>query len=447
MKYQRFEKYKKTGLDWLEEIPEEWKIVRVKSQYEIMNGSTPSSTVPEYWDGDIPWATPADISSITKYIYDTKRKLTELGLNNCGAKLAKEGSVILTTRAPIGNVAVMGNQMCVNQGCKILVKNNDNQIEEYLFYYLSSFNKLLNIYGSGSTFLELSTSALASFILVNPPINSQRLIVRYLDLEITRIDSLIEEKENLIKLLKEKRETLIAHVVTKGLNPETKMKDSGIDYIGEIPKDWDTRRLKSVLRSPLSYGANEIAEDKNEYDPRFIRITDIDENGDLIEDKYASIQLEKAIPYLLVDGDILFARSGATVGKVFRYKSSYGPAAYAGYLIRAQVNMDLCLPSYFHYITKAVFFPQWIQSILIQSTIQNVSAEKYNNFYFPLPNLQIQKIIVEYLDHKVNLNKEIENEIKRSITLLKELRESLISEVVTGKIKVTEEMIYDSQKT
>ncbi|MCD4656870.1 MAG: restriction endonuclease subunit S [Planctomycetes bacterium] len=241
--------------------------------------------------------------------------------------------------------------------------------------------------------------------------------------------------------LNEKREALIAHVVTKGLNPNAKMKDSGIDYIGQIPEEWEVRRLKTALQQTLMYGANESAEEKNSYDPGYIRITDIDKNGQLKKSTFSTLSRSKAEPYMLLDGDVLFARSGATVGKTFMYSDSDGEAAFAGYLIRARPNTDICLSRFLNYLTQTGFYFQWIESKLIQATIQNVSADKYNNFYFPAPGVPEQKQIIDYLDKKTNLSKEIEQEIANSILLLKEKREVLITAAVTGKIRITEDMI------
>ncbi len=165
-----------------------------------------------------------------------------------------------------------------------------------------------------------------------------------------------------------------------------KYKDSGIDGIGDVPEHWEMKRLKFIIRESLKYGANEAAVLDDPDLPRYIRITDIDDNGKLREDTFRSLPEEVALPYLLTEGDILFARSGATVGKTFLYQESWGKAAYAGYLIKASIDTEKIEPRFVNYFTYSTFYWQWISSMTIQATIQNVSAEKYASLW--LPNLK-----------------------------------------------------------
>lgn len=119
-----------------------------------------------------------------------------------------------------------------------------------------------------------------------------------------------------------------------------KYKDSGIQWLGDVPEHWDVKRLRRILKEPLKYGANESAEGNDNELPRYVRITDISEQGDLRPETFRSLPLEKAMPYLLKEGDLLFARSGATSGKTFLYNEDWGVCAYAGYLIRARMNVQ-----------------------------------------------------------------------------------------------------------
>src|SRR5690606_8783033 len=151
------------------------------------------------------------------------------------------------------------------------------------------------------------------------------------------------------------------------------------------------------LTDSLKYGANEAAEDDNYNDPRYIRITDIDENGDLKEETFRSIPLEVAEEYLLQDGDILLARSGATVGKSFLYKKEYGVSAYAGYLIRMRCNAKIS-PRYMYYYTLSSSYWNQIYIDSIQATIQNFSGEKYANMIVVVPNYDEQEKIINSLD-------------------------------------------------
>jgi len=228
---------------------------------------------------------------------------------------------------------------------------------------------------------RVSDAFIRNLVIGFPDVNEQRAIVAFLDRETARIDAMIEKKERLIALLEEKRTALISHAVTKGLDPTAPTKDSGIPWLGEIPAHWEVKRLKHIVKERLQYGANEAAMHDNRAWIRFVRITDIDENGNLRDDTFRSLHPEIAEPYLLQRGDILFARSGATVGKTFQYSEAWGPSCFAGYLILCRPDPRKVMPKFLYMVTKSGAYQEWKNSIFIQATIENISAEKYNNLY------------------------------------------------------------------
>ena len=208
-------------------------------------------------------------------------------------------------------------------------------------------------------------------------------------------------------------------------------KDSGIAWVGELPAHWEVKRLKHLLVEPLKYGANEPA-DHTEYNlPRYIRITDIREDGTLRGDSFRSIPEDIAKPYLLVGGDILFARSGATVGKTFRYHPSWGKAAYAGYLIRARLDNIKAESNFVEYFTRSQGYANWLQNNFIQATIQNVSAERYASLSISIPPLLEQRAIAAFLDRETARIDALVAKKERLIELLQEKRTALISHAVT----------------
>ena len=215
-----------------------------------------------------------------------------------------------------------------------------------------------------------------------------------------------------------------------------KYKPSNIDWLGEIPEHWKVIPLKYLLCEKLKYGANELAIDEDETQPRFVRITDISDDGTLRPDTFKSIDIQIAKEYLLAENDLLFARSGATVGKTFLYQKSWGVTAFAGYLIRARFSLHKANSKFIFFCTRSSFYWQWIKAATIQATIQNVSAEKYASFCFPLPPLSEQQEIVDFLDRETaKIDSLIEKE-KQIIEKMKEYRTALISAAVTGKIDV-----------
>jgi restriction endonuclease S subunit len=188
----------------------------------------------------------------------------------------------------------------------------------------------------------------------------------------------------------------------------------------------------------MMYGANESADRNNPDDPRYIRITDIKEDGTLRSDTFRSLPMEIAQPYLLKNNSLLLARSGATVGKTFLYDESWGVSCFAGYLIKATVRSSIVNAKYISYFTKTINYWQWLSSIQIQATIENVSAEKYASLDIPVPPRNEQDEIVKFLDTTTSKIDNLISKATKAIDLLKERRTALISAVVTGKIDVRE---------
>ncbi|TCK96975.1 restriction endonuclease subunit S [Paraburkholderia sp. BL9I2N2] len=213
--------------------------------------------------------------------------------------------------------------------------------------------------------------------------------------------------------------------------PYPTYKDTGIEWLGQVPEDWAVLRLKQVITEQLSYGANAAAEDDDRSNPRFIRITDLNEDGTLRDDTFKSLPPSTAAPYMLRSGDILLARSGATVGKSFIYKQEMGPACYAGYLIRARLDKKACLPKYCWFITQSQYYWGFIGETSIQATIQNVSGERYANLWLALPSVEEQQAIVDFLEVESARFDSLIRKKTRFIELLREKRLALITHAVT----------------
>ena len=220
-------------------------------------------------------------------------------------------------------------------------------------------------------------------------------------------------------------------MITKKWQPYPTYKDSGVEWLGEVPEHWEVKRLKFLITESLKYGANESAQLEDKDCPRFIRITDITEDGLLKEDTFRSLPKDIAKPFILKTGDILFARSGATFGKSFMYREQWGIACHAGYLIRARLKLAEALPEFVSYFANSSVYWDWISSIFIQATIQNVSAEKYANLWMGVPDIQEQQKIAEFLDQETSKIDKLITKKERLIELLKEKRTALISHAVT----------------
>lgn len=220
----------------------------------------------------------------------------------------------------------------------------------------------------------------------------------------------------------------------------SEMKASGVEWIGEIPKNWKISRLKYELSEPMKYGASENGVDYDENLYRYIRITDITLNGQLKEDGRLSLTESQANGYILKDNTVLFARSGGTVGKTFLYKSEYGKSAFAGYLISAVADCNRILPKWLIYYTGSTAYKEWTNAIFTQATIQNIGADKYSNMQIPVAPLVIQKKVVAFLDTKCAEIDSLLSAIQIEIETLEEYKKSVIAETVTKGLNTNVQM-------
>lgn len=441
--YPSYKEYKPSNVDWLGEIPEHWDCWKISHGYsEMGSGTTPTSDNDAYYDGNINWVTTSELRE--NIIVDTAKKVSQDAMRDFSAlkKYPSETLLIAMYGATIGRLGILGVEATINQACCALVKSKVF-FNPFLFYWFQAYKKTVIILASGGGQPNISQEKIRSLILPTPPFYEQQMIADFLDRETAKIDSLIKKRNDLIKLLQEKRSAVISHAVTKGIDPTVRLKPSNVYWLGEIPEHWKVIPLKYLLCEKLKYGANELAIDEDETQPRFVRITDISDDGTLRPDTFKSIDIQVAKEYLLAENDLLFARSGATVGKTFLYQKSWGVTAFAGYLIRARFSLHKANSKFIFFCTRSSFYWQWIKAATIQATIQNVSAEKYASFCFPLPSLPEQQKIADFLDRETaKIDSLIEKE-KKIIEKMKEYRTALISAAVTGKIDVRGEVAHE----
>ena len=206
---------KDSGVEWLGDVPEHWEIKRIKEVSIVVNGATPKSNVAENWGGELSWVTADDLGKLnTKFIADTKRKITEKGYASCGTTICPVGSVVISGRAPIGHIGILSIKASSNQGCKTLVLNHKVVNNFYIYYSLLSSKSKLEALGRGTTFIELSTKEFGLFNLPMPSLLEQQVIADYLDTKTGHIDHIVETINTQIDKLKELRKTLINDIVT-----------------------------------------------------------------------------------------------------------------------------------------------------------------------------------------------------------------------------------------
>jgi len=442
-KLEKYPAYKDSGVEWLGEIPEGWEVKKLKYLVnKILGGGTPESSNAKYWtdvlDNSYLWVSIADITK-SDFIQDTKKYITINGLRNCSTQIVPPYSILYSIYASLGKVAYSDKELTTNQAIlSILFK--DSYYYKFMFYYLKTLTQVAIQLSNSTTQDNISLEILKNLICSIPPKQEQIKIASFLDEKTEQLDKAIQQKEQLIELLKERRQILINDAVTKGLDKTVAMKDSGVEWIGEIPEGWEVKKLKYIIKHKLKYGANESGIEYQENLPRYVRITDFSNSGKLSEKNKFSLSWESGKDYLLKDGDILFARSGATVGKTYQFKKSMSTEefySFAGYLIKAETNEQIILSDFLYLYTNSDLFESWKEHIFNKATIENIGADKYSELFITIPSILEQKIILkQYNIDGAKLDKTI-NLQQQQITKLKEYKTTLIDSVVTGKVRVS----------
>jgi type I restriction enzyme, S subunit len=272
----------------------------------------------------------------------------------------------------------------------------------------------------------------------SPPPEEQAAIVRFLDGNAALVRQFIRNRRQLIDVLIEQKQAIVNTAVTRGLDPNAPMKSSGVDWLGDIPADWETRRLRYLVVERLKYGANAAAEHVREDWPRYIRITDFGFDGKLRQDTFRSLEPELAKDYMVQDGDVLLARSGATVGKSYLVSGITGKACHAGYLIRVRPDREKILPAYLALFLQSIAYDRWRSSVFNIATIENIGADKYASLAVPLPDLTTQLAILKQVDFKSGPLDQMIRIVEDEIKSIQIYRKRLIEDVVRGAVDILE---------
>lgn len=421
----KYDTYKDSGNQWIGQVPEHWCLYSLKYYLNLQKGRKPEVFVEE---GDLPYVT-------MDYIRSRENKTCLYPSSAEGlVPISDDDILVLWDGANAGEI-VKAKKGFLSSTMAVLDFDKKIGSHQYLFYLLKQMEPIFKTFANGTTIPHFDSSILLDYKYPLPPLTEQEAIANFLDKKTGEIDQAIALFEQEKTDLQAYRKAIISETVTKGLNPNAKLKDSGIQWIGEIPEGWEIVRLKHLLDGTLTYGANESAESDNKEWPRYIRITDIAENGSLKESTFKSLSPDKAENYLLQKGDVLFARSGATVGKTFLFEENIS-ACFAGYLIKATPNKTKLNSRFLYFYTISNAYESWKNSVYIQSTIQNIGADKYSQLPVSTPPLSEQQTIVEYLDKKTSDIDAALKLINTQIADLQAYRTALISEAVTGKIDV-----------
>lgn len=394
----------------------------VRRVFRIVNGGTPTSD-PWNWDGEVPWATPVDLAKCDgSRISATQRSITIAGLHS-GSNSVPEGSLIVSSRAPIGYIAETTGVMAFNQGCKGLVPARKVDIR-FFRYQLSTMVEQLQSYGQGSTFSELSADYLATITIVVPSLSYQRYVANYLDAETTHIDTLISKKHRLIELLNS-RLVCLAEDASSGNGGE---KETGIPSLSNIPSSWRVLRNKVFMRE-----SSDRTPDGSEEMLSVSHITGVTPRS---EKTVYMFEAESTIGYKVVrPGDLVINTMWAWMGAagVARTEGIVSPA-YGVY----RIDSDIMLPEFYDilvrtpaYITEMTRFSRGVTSSRLR-----LYPDEFLRLSAPVPPIEVQREIVDSFHTKRLAIQQICDLLASQIDLLTERRQALITAVVNGELSV-----------
>jgi restriction endonuclease S subunit len=428
-----YKKYKKVNIDWVDSIPVNWHECKLKFIAEIVTGNTPPTADREnYEGGEFLWIKPSEINEFIP-TNDSKEKLTKVGVKK--ARILPPLSALVNGIGRIGEFGYSEKEASTNQQINSLVFNN--KVNKKFGLYLTFALKDEFLKNSEKVVVPiLNKSKMSSIKHPLPPLPEQKNIVAFLDYKTERIDQLIKFKEEKIELLKQKRTALINEAVTKGINPNVALKDSGIEWIGEIPEHWETAKLKFVsekITDGTHYSPKLIDEGKY-----YVTVTNITKENDIDFKTCGKISLSDFDS--LVEsgcrpeiGDVLLTKDG-TIGRglVVEKINDFVILSSIG-LIRMKATMNSHFGLY--YLLSELNINQMLSNIR-GAALTRLTITLISNLFIIIPPLEEQIQIVNYLNqHTQEIDALVKLE-EEKMAALKDYRLALISEAVTGKIDV-----------
>ncbi|MBK7764109.1 MAG: restriction endonuclease subunit S [Bacteroidetes bacterium] len=441
----KYSKYKSSGVEWIDEIPSHWMVNRIgfvstlftgfpwKSELfdfnegiKIVRGENVSEGFLRWGERTRYWKSKVEEDSIF-YL-----KKGDIIISMDGSKVGKNFVLINENDLPL----LLHQRMC-------RVRVNHDISESFICYFIGSekFKYYIDITKTDPMIPHITQKDIFNFKFSLPPIQEQNQIVKYLDEKTTQIDNLISITEKKIETLKEKRTSLINTVVTKGLNPKVKFKESGVEWIGDIPEHWERTVVKRLVSIKLTDGPHTTPNFIDSGVP-FISVESIKEDKIDFDYKRGYISVEDDLEYSKKSNpkrdDILLVKSGSTTGKVTIVDTDENFNIWSP-LCLIRPKKEMILPMFMFYSMKSEFFQLSIQQSWSFGTQPNIGMGVIENLFLVIPTIKEQEEIVKYIQTMTNQIDDLISIEKRRIETIKEYRQSLISEVVTGKVRVCEE--------
>ena len=435
-KYQQYAEYKDSGVEWLGEVPSDWDVVKIKHLSSVKRGASPRPIDdPKFFDdyGDYAWVRIADVSASDMYLLNTTQTMSALG-SSLSVKL-EPNELFLSIAGTVGKPCINKIKACIHDG---FVYFPDLKIPNKYLFYIFAGEQAYKGLGKMGTQLNLNTDTVGDIKVALPKskIDVQG-IIDFLDHETAKIDSLIEKQQQLIQLLKEKRQAVISHAVTKGLNPNVTMKDSGVEWLGEVPEHWQFPRLKQLIQygSSISYGIVQPGDALDEGVP-FIQTTNISKGSFELEDfQKTSVSIESNYPRSRLEGGEVILGIRASIGAAFVVPMSFKGVNLSRGIARIIPN-NLLRSDFLVWYFKSNTVDQYWGLSKQGSTFSEVSIETVRELNVVIPPLDEQETITKYLTDESNKFEKLINFAEKQKLLLLERRTALISAAVTGKIDV-----------
>ena len=418
---------KDSGIEWIGEIPKEWEVSVIKKEYVFQTGATPKTEIESFFCGDNVWINISDMKS--RVLYDSTKHISDDAISSTSMSISPKGSLLYAFKLSVGAVAFCGKDLYTNEAIATFLPCKNSL--RYLYYIAPIFiimNANENIYGAKLLNQQLIKNAR----ILLPPLPTQHRIADYLDDKCRKIDRYIEQQKQVIEKLKAYKQSVITEAVTKGLDPTVPMKDSGVEWIGEIPEGWEIKRIKHSFT--VFSGTTPKSEKTENWGGIIPWITPADYKT---EDKYVSSGRKSITEIGMQSCGLNWAIKGSLI---FSKRAPIGLVAIASNDLTTNQGCLSCVPyenvcsTYFYYAMSA--FTEQFDLLGSGTTFKEISANAFGNFKLPCPCLDEQIRISNFLDNEVN---SIINAITKKQTLIEKLTEykkSLIYEVVTGKKEV-----------
>ena len=450
-RYRNDDEMKDSGVEWLGKIPKGWGRTKLKYLANIKTGYTPSKADKEnYSEGGVVWVKPDDLNEFVA-IKSSKERISDKGLKK--QNLIPQNSVLVCCIGSIGKFGINKMPVVTNQQINALIFNN-KCFEKIRKYLIAASKEEHNKYANGNVVKILNGETQGKIIFALSPHQEQQKIASFLDKKTSEFDTIIEKKQSLITKLTEAKKSLISEVVTgkKQVIPppfdkgewklrdrsDDEMKDSGVEWLGKIPVEWAVSKLRYLgfTKNGISAGSDYFGSGYP-----FVSYGDVYKDIELPTEVkgLAKSTIEDQKNYSIEDGDVLFTRTSETIEEVgfsSTCMKTIEKSTFAGFLIRFRPIKNKLLKGFSKYYFSSSIHRSYFVKNMNLVTRASLSQELLKGLYVILPNLQEQQLIVNFLDEKtVKIDSTIAK-VKLQIEKLKEAKQSLISEVVTGKIEV-----------